>query len=292
MKVSVLILTLNEGQNIEQCLSALSWCDDIVVLDSGSTDDTLDIAKRFHTRVLVRKFDNFANQRNYGLAEGKFENDWVLHLDADEVVTPSFVKALRSLQPTDAVDAYHVPSKTMFYGKWLRFAGMYPSYQTRLGRTHKLRFVQVGHGQREDLPGERIGVFPEPYLHFSFSQGLAHWLKRHLRYAEDEIQQIQLNKDLGGELAGNGKGRVALRRRLKSVFNALPLTLRPFTKFFYVYVFRLGFLDGKRGFAYAFMLAVYEGMIAIIGIDRLGKIAPPESNLAFNRYSSGASQDD
>lgn len=278
MKVSVLILTYNEEANISACLSALSWCDDIVVLDSGSEDKTVEIAKAYGARILTRPFDTFADQRNWGLDNGKFVHQWVLHLDADEVVTDQFVMALENLRPIDGIDAYHVAAKTMFYGKWLRHAGMWPSYQVRLGRRDTLRFVQVGHGQREDLPNERIGLFPEPYLHYSFSRGLKSWLERHLRYADAEVRQLETNRLGSGDVSGRSGGVTSVRRKLKGFVARLPLAARPFLKFCYVFFLRLGFLDGRRGFAYAFMLAVYEGMIAVIGFDKLGKIGPRGSN--------------
>jgi glycosyltransferase involved in cell wall biosynthesis len=280
VKVSTLILTLNEEANLPACLSALSWCDDIVVVDSGSTDRTVEIAKAHGARVLHRPFDSFAGQRNWGVENANFVHDWVLHLDADEVATPEFIAALAALEPPDWLDAYQVPSKTMFFGKWLRRAGMWPSYQVRLGRRDGLRFVQVGHGQREDLPDERVGVFPKPYLHYSFSRGLADWLRRHVRYAADEVEQMRVSRLGSGAEAGRGGGVTSRRRKLKGLVSRMPLVLRPLLKFAYIYIIRGGFLDGKRGLAYAIMHSVYEGMIVVISFDRLGKLAPAETNLA------------
>src|SRR5665213_1875215 len=107
MKVSVLLLTFNESRNLPRCLDALAWCDDIAIVDCGSTDGTVDIAHARNVRVLHRPFDNFASQRNFGLAEAGYQHDWVLHLDADEVVTPAFVARLLALEPEDGIDAYH-----------------------------------------------------------------------------------------------------------------------------------------------------------------------------------------
>src|SRR5262249_55431897 len=110
MKVSVLLLTFNEATNLRRCLDALEWCDDIAIVDSGSTDGTLEIAHGCNIRVLHRPFDDFAHQRNFGLAEAGFHNEWVLHLDADEVVTEAFVKKLAGLAPSPGIDAYDIPS--------------------------------------------------------------------------------------------------------------------------------------------------------------------------------------
>lgn len=276
MKVSTLILTLNEERNLAACLAALSWCDDIVVLDSGSTDRTLDIARAHGARILDRKFDTFAGQRNFGLEAGAFHHDWVLHLDADEVVTPAFVTQLTSLVPMPGIDAWRVPSKTMLFGRWLKHAGMYPTYQVRLGHRDRLRFKQVGHGQREDLPAERVATFAEPYLHYNFSHGMRSWLLKHVRYAEDEAREIVARK--ASKVAQGGQGDATSRRRaLKAMASFLPLWLRPFARMFYTLVIRQGFRDGRAGLTYAMMLAVYEGMIATFAYTALLERNGPKS---------------
>jgi glycosyltransferase involved in cell wall biosynthesis len=276
MKVSVLLLTLNEEANLPRCLASLAWCDDIVAVDSGSTDQTVAICQDAGARVLSRKFDNFAAQRNYGLDFGAFRNEWVLHLDADEVITPAFELALAHLEPDPATDAYFVPSKTMLFDSWLKHAGMWPTYQVRLGHRDKLRFIQVGHGQREDLPLDKVAKFDEPYLHYSFSHGLYAWLQKHVRYANDEASELVKERNAGVKIASIAEIRtsdhaVSNRRRIKQVANRLPLMLRPFGRFIYVYILKRGFLDGGLGLFYSFMLAVYEGMIAILALEKLKK---------------------
>lgn len=281
MDVSVLILTYNEEATLPECLAALDWCDDIVVLDSGSTDATLAIAAHFGARVLTRSFDTFADQRNFGLDHGAFKYDWVLHLDSDEVVTPEFKVALSQLLPKPDIDAYYVPSKLILFGQWLRRSGMYPTYQARLGHRDRLRFIQVGHGQRESLPASRLGVFSEPYLHYSFAHGLRHWLEKHIRYAHDEAQLIIATRACNGEVDTNdSRGGTGLRRRVKLLAaRYLPLPLRPFSRFIYVYLWRRGFLDGRAGLAYAIMLSVFEGMTATLAMEmeQLGRVPRSES---------------
>ncbi len=269
MRVSALILTYNEEINIRRCLESLSWLDDVVVVDSGSSDATCNIATEMGARVITRRFDNFANQRNFGLEEGAIARNWVLHLDADEVVTPEFRAALETLVPTDTLDGWRVPSKTILNGKWLKHAGMYPTYQVRLGHRDRLRFKQVGHGQREDCPPERVGTFPEPYLHFNFSHGLANWFAKHVRYAEDEARQIATEAGFAAEGERLLTTEATQRRRaLKRLVNRLPVWLRPPLRFFHVLVLRRGLLDGRAGVQYAMMLAAYEAMIAVFCMRR------------------------
>jgi glycosyltransferase involved in cell wall biosynthesis len=151
-------------------------------MDSFSTDQTTEVARGFGARVVQRKFDSFAGQRNHALDSVDFRHDWILHIDADEVVTSALKREMLEAIKSEGLDAYRIPSKTMFFGRWLRFSGMYPTYQVRLGRKGHFRFKQVGHGQREDIPPDRIGTLKEPYLHYSFSKGLAEWFDKHNRY--------------------------------------------------------------------------------------------------------------
>jgi glycosyltransferase involved in cell wall biosynthesis len=272
MKVSVLLLTMNEERNLPRCLDALAWCDDIAIVDSGSTDGTLEIARARNVRVLYNPFRDFADQRNFGLAEAGFKNPWVLHLDADEVATPAFVERLLALEPKDGIDSFYIASKLMMLDQPLVHAGLYPSYQVRLGRLGVLKFKQVGHGQREDMPRERVGTFDEPYLHYAFSNGLKHWLKRHLEYADAEAQVLVDARSRPmpwRDLLSRDK--VTLRRSVKLLAFWMPLSMRPPLRFIYVYIVRRGFLDGRAGFLYAFMLATYEAMTAILAYEKLSE---------------------
>ena len=127
-------------------------------------------------------------QRNYALDTIGFKHDWVLHLDADEVVTAALRDEIALAIADSRFSAYRIASRLMFMGRWLRFSGMYPSYQVRLGRKDSLRFDQVGHGQRESLGAGQVGTLKNPYLHYGFSKGLADWIERHNRYSTDEAR--------------------------------------------------------------------------------------------------------
>ena len=264
--ISVLILTYQEERNIGPCLDALDWCNDIVVVDSFSADRTVEIARARGARVLQRAFDDFAGQRNWGLAEGGFRHSWVLHLDADEIVTPELrdemVARIARADVTGEVDAFRVPSKMMFDGAWLKHAGMYPTYQVRLGRRDRLTFHQVGHGQRETLPPERLGTLNEDLLHYSFSKGLAEWFEKHNRYSTDEAAHAFAAERAGAATVYAGltdlRDLTLRRRTLKALFSRLPF--RPTLRFLYMYIGRCGFLDGAAGWRYCRLLAMYERM--------------------------------
>jgi len=259
--VSVLLLTLNEEDNLPACLQAISWCDDIVVMDSFSDDRTVALAEQAGARVVQRKFDNFAGQRNYALENIDFKYEWVFHLDADEIFTDVLLQEIEQVVGNLEFDAYRVPSKMMFMGKWLRYSGMYPSYQERLTRQPDFRFKMVGHGQKADIPFDRIGTLQQPYLHYSFSKGMGDWFEKHNRYSTHEAEAALEHRQAGRMdwpgLFSPGQSR----RRLAIRALVFRMPMRPFFRFFYMYVIRRGFLDGLAGLTYCRLMAVYEFMV-------------------------------
>src|SRR5262245_32335819 len=134
MSISILILTLNEEVNLTDCLESVKWSDDIVVLDSFSTDRTVEIARAAGARVIQRVFDNYASQRNAGLNKEKFKHPWVLMLDADERVTPQLrseiVTVIEKVEPI--VCLFHMRRKDCWFGRWLRYSTGYPTWFGRL----------------------------------------------------------------------------------------------------------------------------------------------------------------
>lgn len=150
----------------------------------------------------------------------------------------------------------------MFQGRWLKHAGMYPTYQIRFGRRDALTFTQVGHGQRGALSAEQVGTLDEPLLHYAFSKGIADWVERHNRYSTDEAVHALAaegkSTDWTALVWGDSQAR---RRALKDLSYRLPC--RPLLRFFYVYLWRMGVLDGQPGFDYAVLLSFYEYLIGL-----------------------------
>jgi glycosyltransferase involved in cell wall biosynthesis len=275
--ISVLILTRNEEPNIARCLDSVKWADDVLVVDSFSDDRTLEIAKDRGARFLQNCFVNFAEQRNFGLAHGNLKHDWILHLDADEVVTPELQRELITTAASGDKDAYRVASKMMFQGRWLKHSGLYPWYQVRLGKKGILSFVQVGHGQRETLPLDKVGTLESPLLHYSFSKGIYDWVEKHNRYSTAEAlhfveEGVSQPMDWIALLAASDPTR--RRRALKRSFFRLPF--RPTLRFLYMYLFKLGFMDGRPGLNYCRLLSIYEYFIVLkIREYRCKRLNPP-----------------
>ena len=256
--ISVVVLTHNEAINIERCLSSVSWADDVLVVDSGSTDGTQERAKAMGARVMYRPFDHFAGQRNFALDEGGLRHDWVLHLDADEEASEELKAQIQAVvaQGDSAKPGWRVPSRLMLLGQWLRRSGMYPTYQVRFGRKDQLRFIMVGHGQREALAPEQLGTFTGHLVHHNFSKGISDWLIKHAKYARAEAELALAQERSARSPPLRLNDRTEFRRWLKHQSARLPA--RPLLRFLYVYLVQLGALDGRAGLRYALLMAVYQ----------------------------------
>jgi len=282
MNISVLIITYNESKNLPFCIRSLKWTNDIVVLDSFSKDSTNILASKLGARVYQRKFDHYADQRNYALENIEFKHDWILHLDADEIVTLELLKemseAIRKTEEEDNYDAFQIPSKTIFYNKWLKYSTLYPVYQVRLGHKNRLKFKRVGHGQHENISLSRVGVLKEPYIHYTFSKGISHWFEKHNKYSLDEAEEIILFKKKNKKIEWINiisKQKILRSRTIKKISYYFPF--RPILKFIYIYFFRLGFLDGYQGLIYCRLMSIYEYMIML-------KIKEIESKAKLTAY--------
>lgn len=256
---SVLILTLNEEQDLPRCLESAAACDDVVILDSGSTDRTLEIARAAGARTFHRKFDTFAGQRNFAQREIPFRHRWVFHLDADERFTPELLAECRESALREDVDGFYVAPRMLWREKWIPRCTDFPAYQARFAHAPQFEFVEVGHGQRE-RPGTRMAWLKEGYLHDLSSGGTSEWLEKHRRYAHAEAV-AHLKTGAGTSWNSLFKGEALARRRaLKRLSFHLPA--RPLLRFLYQYGWRRGFLDGYAGWEYCRLLARYEGFIA------------------------------
>ena len=255
---SVVILTLNEEKALPACLASVASCDDVVVLDSGSADRTVEIARAAGARVFARTFDTFAGQRNFAQHEIPFRHAWVFHLDADERMTPELDAECRIGTTRADVDGFRSAPKMMFQGRWIRHCTDYPAYQARLARVPGFEFIQVGHGQRE-APGLRIENLREGYLHDLSIYGIPSWIEKHRRYARAEALHLLEHSEDASPRRLFSRDPLVRRRALKRISFVLPF--RPFLRFIYQYFLRLGLLDGGPGLRYCLLLTQYEGFI-------------------------------
>ena len=257
--VSVVILTYNEEANLADCLRSCAWCDDVHVLDSGSTDRTCEIAREMGATVHTHPFTSFGDQRNWAIDHVGHKYDWVFHLDADERFTPELIAEMRQVLAKVPREAgFYVPHQMMFMGRWLRHAeGGYPIYQMRLFHRGRMRFRDYGHGQREDTTG-RVGLLHKPYLHFNFSKGLEEWIEKHNRYSTLEARQVFESQRSARDADDSPFGNAVERRRFfkSKVYPKLPL--KWIGRFVWMYFLRLGFLDGRPGLHYCLLVCSYD----------------------------------
>lgn len=255
---SVVILTLNEERALPECLASVGDCDDIVIVDSGSTDGTADIARKAGARIVTRPFDTFSGQRNFADRSVAYKHPWVFHLDADERMTKELSEECKAVSARDDLDGFRVAPKMTFRGRWLPHCTDYPAFQARFVRPLSFDFIQVGHGQREAAT-MRVENLRENYLHDMSIYGTDAWLDKHRRYARAEASAL-LASGGSSSLAGLfSKDPLRRRRALKRAARVLPM--RAQLRFFYQYVLRRGFLDGGPGLEYCRLLATYEGYI-------------------------------
>jgi glycosyltransferase involved in cell wall biosynthesis len=231
--VTVTVVTWNEEERLRRCLESVTWADEIVVVDAGSDDKTVETARAYTTRVLIRPWDGFARQKNFALEHAT--GDWVLSLDADEEVTPELRDEIRRVVGgEEASVGFAVPRRNIFWGRWLRHGRLYPDWQVRLFRRGRGRFVDRAVHESVEIEGP-VGRLRGALVHHSY-RDVADFVARTNRYtalaADDAIR------------SGRSVG-------------AVDLVVRPLARFVSMYVVHRGFLDGWRGFVLAVLYAYY-----------------------------------
>ena len=259
--VSVVILVMNEEADLPACLDSLRWCDDVHVVDSGSTDATIRIAEAAGAHVCSNRFESFGRQRNWALVNCALKHDWILFLDADECSTPDFQRAIQDAMASAAEQTagFYCCWKMMLEGRWLKRCDSFPKWQFRLMRKGRAAFTDFGHGQKEHEVKGDIGCIREPYLHFAFSKGWAHWVARHNRYSDLEARE-RLDAQVQWRDVFSRHGSVR-NKALKPLVSHMPGW--PLAFFFIRYLLKLGFIEGRAGFVYCVNMAWYEFLIRI-----------------------------
>lgn len=266
--VTVLIPIRNEAANLPRCLASVAWADEIFVVDSHSSDESAAIAADAGAQVFQFPFNGvWPKKKNWALANLPFSNEWVFILDADEVLPPGSAGEIGALIAQDGAGCagFWINRRFMFMGGWLRHA-YYPNWNLRLFRHRLGRYEQLVHGATLSGDNEvhehilvegRTGRLACELDHYAFPS-IDVFVEKHNRYSNWEAQlEIEEGRQPSDHHALQSPA-VNLRRRLKRWSRRLPF--RPTLRFLYVYVFQRGFLDGKRGFYFARLHAVYEFM--------------------------------
>lgn len=245
-EITPLVLTYNEAPNIEACLDSLSWAREILVLDSGSTDQTALLASRFsNARVLQRAFDSHANQWNFGCSQAGIATPWILSMDADYRVTKELRQEIEAVKPTELTSAFEMRFRYCIFGKQLR-GSLYPPSPLLFLRD-RCRFRQVGHTQRLDVSAGEVVPLHSYVLHDD-RKSVSRWLQSQSNYMD--LERAKLASSKPSEL----RVRDSLRRWI------LPA---PFMALFYALFVRGVILDGKSGLFYALQRFVAELILSL-----------------------------
>lgn len=234
MKISAAIITLNEERNIARAIESLRCCDEIVVVDSGSSDRTLEIAANLGARVIEGQWRGYAGQKNY--ATSRCSHDWILSIDADEALSEALEGEIWQLKKNGpAFDAYTMPRLAQYLGRWILHSGWHPDRKVRLFDRRKAQWV--GDYVHESVRVEgTVGHFQSSLLHFTCNS-LSEHLRTMDRYTTLAAEQI-----------------IAQKRPVRWHH----LVLDPLWTFVNTYVLKRGFLDGAEGLAIAYMASFYN----------------------------------
>ena len=230
MKLSAVLIARDEAKNLRECFEGLKFCDEIVMVDSGSHDGTADLALSLGAKVFLNPFKDFASQKNFAI--GKARGEWVLLVDADERVSPELASEIRRALEAPRADGYFLRRRNRIFGRWMCHGDSAGDKQLRLALRQKAVFAGRVH---ERIYLDKTTVLREPLLHYSTPD------------VKDYMKKLNLYTSLEAQgLAENGAGQV---EKMKS---------RPFVFFCYVHFVRQGFLDGLEGFLFSVLSAYYE----------------------------------
>jgi glycosyltransferase involved in cell wall biosynthesis len=232
--LSVIVITKNEEGNIGGCLESVKWASEVVVVDGGSTDKTVEMATALGAKVFVRPWEGYGAAKNFALTQ--CSGQWILWLDADERVTKDLAEEIQALvhQGDSAFAGYNVSRKAFFLGRWIKHCGWYPGYVVRLFRRQAGKFTEEKVHERLEVSG-RIGRLQSHLLHYT-DPSLSHYFAKFNKYTSLAAE----------ELTHQGQR-----------FEIGQLIVRPIWVFFKMYVIRRGFLDGIQGFILCVLSSCY-----------------------------------
>lgn len=280
-QLSVIILTYNEETNVEHTLESVKdWVGEIIIVDSFSTDRTLEICKKYTDKIYQHPFENHGKQVNWALESIPFTHDWIIQLDADEMVTPELSNELCQTLPTlsKEITGLYAKRRVYFMGRWIRHGDYYPIWLLRVFRLGKARNEEFEEDRVVLLEGE-AGYLKNDFIDYN-RKGLTFWTDKHNQWASNEMRDLlalQLNDE-------NKVSKMTIRPSIfvsqdqrrrwlkKNLYARMPIFLRAFLYFFYRYIFRLGFLDGKEGLIFHFLQGCWYRFLVDAKIHEARKV--------------------
>lgn len=278
--VTAVVLTRDEEPNIKRCLTSLSWASQILIVDSGSIDNTVSIAKSLGAEVVEQPWLGYSAQRECALRLPQIQNDWVYFVDADEWVSPQLATEIESCMKAPSCAAFSQRLRLVFQDRWIRHGGWYSaSLVIRLVDRRYTRYGEKLVGERANVNGSvdrlRNDIVDDDL------KGISKWLKKHLNYAELEAEQRPRHQPITKRLRILRTRDVSDGRPLSSVilrdiiFPSVPA--KPLVLFLYMYIVRLGILDGKAGLRFCFFHAWFEVTVSAMRDPRFPRGIPREN---------------
>jgi len=273
--VSVLIPAKNEEINLPACLSSVARADEVFLVDSQSSDRSVEIAESYGAKVVQFYFNgHWPKKKNWALENLPFRNEWVLIVDCDERIPPELWEEIAQVIQQPNYDGYYLNRKVFFLGTWIRHGGKYPDWNLRLLKHQKGRYENLS---TEAVPNTgdnevhehvilqgNVGYLKQDMLHEDF-RDIYQWLERHNRYSNWEARvylNLIMGSDDSGTIEANLFGNSIQRKRfLKKIWVRLPF--KPLLRFILFYIIQRGFLDGKAGYIYGRLLSQYEYQIGV-----------------------------
>lgn len=273
LPVSVILPVKNEELNIRKCLESLNFAEEIFVVDSSSTDKTIEIAKEYTDKIYNFEYKGeWPKKKGWAIENLPFKNQWIFLIDADEVVPPELVREIELAIRKDAeYDAFFINRKFIFLGKWIKYCGWYPSWNIRVFKKDKVHFERL-RDEEDTLSGDvevhehlvvngKVGYLKTPLIHED-RKGIYGFIEKHNRYSswEANVYMNLKNKRAYQGIKPKLFGTPIERKRFfKTMWVRVPF--RPVFRFLYMYFLKLGFLDKYPGFIFSFLMSYHEAMI-------------------------------
>lgn len=235
MKISATIITLNEEKDLPRCLKSLSaWVDEIILVDSGSTDKTLDIAKKYDAKIFKHEFKNYASQKNSAFKKAR--GDWIFSIDADEEVTKELEEEIKEVVKDDKFDGYSMPRKNIIFGKFIKYSRWQPELDRHVWLVRKGKGKWEGDVHEELECTGPVGKLKNAKIHYQY-ENVSEFMDMINRYSDIDSKE---------------------RHKSGVKFKPIMLFMDPIYNFSVRYFYRLGFLDGVHGFVLSSLMAFYH----------------------------------
>jgi len=276
MSLSIIILTFNEEKNIEACLkSVCHFADEIFIVDSYSTDKTLEIVQHYTNNIHQHPFETHSKQWKWALENLTLKTEWILGLDADQIVTSELADEIHTLLKSgnhSLCNGYYIKKRQYFLGKWIKHGGYYPKYLLKLFRREKVNVDENEAMDHHFYVTGKTGKLRNDFIEDNKNETIDFWSKKHIHYASLQIEEELFNQSesiINSSFFGNNDQR---RLAIKKIWIKSPLFLRTFLYFFYRYFILFGILDGREGLIFHFLQAFWYRFLVDAKIFELKKL--------------------